>query len=159
MSDRDITRGPGGPTHERRLPVLLRGVWFPMNQAFRRRIAHLGVTPDQFTALRWLSEAKGRTLTQRALTDRMASDPNTIASLLRRMEKAALISRRPDPDDRRANHVTPTAKGRAAFDKAKRIATALQAELLGVVPAGQREAFLRNLARTAAAARQLTSDA
>ena len=33
----------------RRLPLLLRRAWYGMNQAFRRRIAHLGVTPDQFT--------------------------------------------------------------------------------------------------------------
>ena len=32
----------------RRLPILLRHAWYGLNQAFRRRIAHLDITPDQF---------------------------------------------------------------------------------------------------------------
>ena len=40
----------------RRLPPLLRRAWYSLNQAFRRRIAHLDITPNQFTILRWLLE-------------------------------------------------------------------------------------------------------
>ena len=43
----------------RRLPILLRHAWYGLNQAFRRRIAHLGITPDQFTVMRTLLEAGG----------------------------------------------------------------------------------------------------
>ncbi len=38
----------------RRLPVLLRRAWYGLNQAFRRRIAGMGLTPDQFTVIRTL---------------------------------------------------------------------------------------------------------
>src|SRR6266542_1438971 len=75
----------------RRLPLLLRRAWYGLNQAFRRRIAHLGVTPDQFTVMRTLLENEG--ITQRRLTELMSSDPNTVASLLERMEKAGLVDR------------------------------------------------------------------
>src|SRR3954469_25322598 len=89
----------------KRLPVLLRRAWYGLNQAFRQRVAHLGITPDQFSILRWLSEGDPQGLTQRMLTDLMASDPNTITSTLARMEKSGLIARLPHESDRRANRV------------------------------------------------------
>src|SRR5438552_18242293 len=75
----------------RRLPILLRHAWYGLNQAFRRRIAHLGITPDQFTVMRTLLESGG--ITQSELTQQMSSDPNTVASLLERMEKSGLLVR------------------------------------------------------------------
>src|SRR3954464_14180051 len=75
----------------RRLPLLLRRAWYGLNQAFRRRIAHLDITPDQFTVMRTLLENEG--ITQRELTRLMSSDPNTITSILDRMEKAGLVQR------------------------------------------------------------------
>ena len=74
----------------RRLPVLLRRAWYGLNQAFRRRIAGMGLTPDQFTVIRTLLEAEPDRLTQKALANAMSSDPNTIASLLERMEANGL---------------------------------------------------------------------
>src|SRR2546430_15689856 len=76
----------------RRLPILLRHAWYGLNQAFRRRVAHLDITPDQFTVMRTLLESGG--ITQSELTERMSSDPNTVASLLERMEKSGLLERR-----------------------------------------------------------------
>src|SRR5438132_12789497 len=75
----------------RRLPLLLRRAWYGLNQALRRRIAHLGITPDQFTVMRTLLENEG--VTQRELTRLMSSDPNTVTSVLDRMEKAGLVQR------------------------------------------------------------------
>ena len=70
----------------KRLPLLLRRAWYGLNQAFRRQISHAGATPDQFTALRTLCEGDAAGLTQSELTQAMSSDPNTVASLLERME-------------------------------------------------------------------------
>src|SRR5687768_18085147 len=89
------------PGARKRLPVLLRRAWYGLNQAFRQRISHLGLTPDQFSILRWLSEGDPQGLTQRTLTDLMASDPNTITSTLARMEKSRLITRTPHEQDKR----------------------------------------------------------
>ncbi|MES2573088.1 MAG: hypothetical protein V4710_23900, partial [Verrucomicrobiota bacterium] len=47
----------------KRLPPLLRRAWYGLNQAFRQRVAHLGITPDQYSILRWLSEGDPRGLT------------------------------------------------------------------------------------------------
>src|ERR1700690_4019931 len=87
----------------RRLPILLRHAWFSLNQTFRRRLAHTGVTPDQFTALRTLSEHEPGGLTQSQLTRLIASDPNTVGALLERMERCGWIAREPHENDRRAN--------------------------------------------------------
>src|SRR5262245_29730106 len=86
----------------RRLPPLLRRAWYSLNQAFRRRIAHTLVTPDQFTVMRTLLEADPKGVTQRELTHLMSSDPNTVASLLERMEGAGWIERKTHEHDRRA---------------------------------------------------------
>src|SRR6059058_4437153 len=89
------------PTDQKRLPPLLRRAWYGLNQTFRQRVAHLNLTPDQYSILRWLSEGDAAGLTQRAITELMASDPNTITSTLSRMEKAQMISRHPHEKDRR----------------------------------------------------------
>lgn len=130
----------------KRLPVLLRRAWYGLNQGFRQRIAHLEITPDQFSILRWLSEGDPAGLTQRQLSDLMASDPNTITSTLFRMEAAGLVGRAPHESDRRANRVSLRPKGRQAFARAKKIAVQFQDQILGALPEGRREKFLEDLA-------------
>ena len=97
----------------RRLPLLLRGAWYGLNRAFRHRIVHLGITPDQFTVMRTLLENEG--ITQRELTQLMTSDPNTVASLLERMERAGLIERHPHETDRRAHRIRLKASGKMKY--------------------------------------------
>ena len=125
--------------------MLLRRAWYGLNQAFRQRIAHLKITPDQFSILRWLSEGDPQGLTQRAITDLMASDPNTITSTLTRMEKSGLVARQPHEMDRRAHRVKLQPAGRRAFEKAREIAMHLQAQILATIPADRREKFLDDL--------------
>ncbi len=129
----------------KRLPVLLRRAWYGLNQTFRQRIAHLGITPDQFSILRWLSEGDPQGLTQRALSDLMASDPNTITSTISRMEKSGLLARAPHEQDRRAHRVKLQPGGRRAFEKARTVAMGLQEEVLAILPANRRARFLEEL--------------
>jgi DNA-binding MarR family transcriptional regulator len=129
----------------RRLPPLLRRAWYGLNQAFRRRVAHLGVTPDQFTVLRTLLESDPSGVTQRELTHSMSSDPNTVASLLQRMEEAGLVARKPHERDKRAHRIHLQESGRRKFEAARLIAVALQTEVLSVMPESRREGFLAHL--------------
>ncbi|MGA3179160.1 MAG: MarR family transcriptional regulator [Verrucomicrobiota bacterium] len=129
----------------RRLPILLRHAWFSLNQAFRRRIAHTGVTPDQFTTLRTLVEHQARQPTQSELTRLLASDPNTMGSLLERMAAAGWIARAPHEQDRRAYRIALLPAGRKKYLRARRIAVELQTELLAAWPERRREEFLENL--------------
>lgn len=139
--------------NRRRLPLLLRRSWYGLNQAFRRRITHLQITPDQFTVLRTLLESDVRGLTQRELSRAMSSDPNTVASLLERMEKTGYVERLPHERDRRAHRIKLLPKGKKAYESAREIAVALQGEVLSGLPAAEREGFLKNLSLVADACR------
>lgn len=137
----------------RRLPPLLRRCWYGLNQTFRRRIAHLDITPDQFTVMRTLQEGNAKGLTQRELTDCMTSDPNTIASLLERMEALGLVERKAHEKDRRAYQIQLKPIGKQKYEEAREIAVVLQKEILSVLPQEKREEFLENLALVAQACR------
>jgi DNA-binding MarR family transcriptional regulator len=139
--------------NRRRLPLLLRRAWYGLNQAFRRRIAHTGVTPDQFTVMRTLTECDPKGVSQRELTELMSSDPNTVASLLERMEKSGWISRQPHETDRRAHRIRLVPMGKKKYAEVRELALQLQSEVLSVLPEAHREQFLANLDAVADACR------
>lgn len=138
----------------RRLPPLLRRAWYSLNQTFRRRIAHTGVTPDQFTALRTLLEGDPQGMTQRTLTEAMSSDPNTVASLLERMEEAGWIERRPHESDRRAYRIRLLPVGQEKYREVRDLAVGLQSDVLADLPESERERFLEQLEVVARACRR-----
>jgi len=157
MAQADCSSSPLSPgSGEKRLPVLLRRAWYGLNQAFRQRVAHLDLTPDQFSILRWLSEGDPRGLTQRTLTDLMASDPNTITSTLSRMEAAGLVARQPHETDRRAHRVQLQSLGRETFEAARRSAQELQEQVLASLPPAARATFLASLETVANACASAT---
>ena len=130
---------------QRRLPPLLRRAWYGLNQSFRQQIAHSGITPDQYSVLRWLAEAQPVGMTQIEITDRMASDPNTIAAVVRRMEQAGLIRRSQHKRDRRARLVQIEPSGLEMFRKLQPIAEALQAKILSCLSSEEAAQFLQTL--------------
>ncbi len=142
----------------RRLPPLLRRAWYGLNQAFRRRIARTGATPDQFTALRCLREGDRQGLTQGERSRLMSSDPNTVASLLERMEKAGWVERRPHETDRRARRVILLPAGRRKYTELRTLAVALQSQILTAIPEQDRERFLEHLSLMADACRDAAEE-
>jgi DNA-binding MarR family transcriptional regulator len=140
---------PMDAPERRRLPPLLRRAWYGLNQAFRRRILHTRVTPDQFTVMRTLIEAGPAGLTQRELAETISSDPNTVASLLERMETNGLIARTNDANDRRARRIELLPHGRKVYKSNRAVALELQGEILSRLPEGEREKFLEQLATIA----------
>lgn len=163
MADRtdnlDYDELPIDSPERRRLPLLLRRAWYGLNKAFRRRISHAGATPDQFTVLRTLSESNPAGLTQSELTRSMSSDPNTVASLLERMEKNGWLERKPHETDRRANRILLKSKGKRKYNQLRDIAAELQLEILDVLPEKDREKFLEQMAEIAEAGRTAAEDA
>ncbi|HEY6167939.1 MAG TPA: MarR family winged helix-turn-helix transcriptional regulator [Verrucomicrobiae bacterium] len=137
----------------RRLPQLLRRAWYGLNQAFRRRIAHTGATPDQFTVMRCLLEGDEKGPTQRELTGMMSSDPNTIASLLERMATAGWIERKSHESDKRAYRIRLKPAGRRKYEELRAIAVELQSNILAALPPDRREGFLEEFAAVADACR------
>lgn len=142
----------------RRLPILLRRAWYGLNQAFRRRIARMDLTPDQFTVIRTLLEAEPEGLTQKALADAISSDPNTIASLLERMESNGLVKRRPHEKDRRANRVELLPAAKNKYEAIRQEAIELQGHVLEQLPESDREKFLSQLEVIAEACRNISNN-
>jgi DNA-binding MarR family transcriptional regulator len=151
-------RLPLDSPRRRRLPLLLRRAWYGLNQAFRRRIAHTGVTPDQFTAMRTLLEGDQEGMTQRELTLAMSSDPNTVASLLERMESSGWIERLPHERDRRAYRIRMLQAGYEKYLVVRDLAVTLQTEILEALPPTEREKFLEHLDAVAIACRRAADD-
>jgi len=139
------------PPPPRRLPALLRRAWYGLNQTFRRRIAYSGFTPDQYTMLRLLAEGPFEGMTQRELCTRMSSDPNTITSLLNRMQKAGVVERSTHERDGRAHRVCILPKGNRVFEELRVVAAQWQADVLTSLPEKRREQFLKDLERVAEA--------
>lgn len=141
----DSPARPAAVPKPRRLPPLLRRAWYGLNQAFRRRIAHLGITPDQYSILRWLTEGDRKGLSQREISDLMAADANTVAAIVRRMELAGWIGREVHESDRRAHRVQIRPAGRRKFNAARRIAAELQEDILAALPVAELSVFLGRL--------------
>lgn len=79
-------------------------------RALQVRAEGLGFSAGQFPILLELWEEQG--LTQKQLLERVAVEQATMANTLSRMERDGLIERKPHPNDRRAQLVFLTAKGR-----------------------------------------------
>jgi MarR family transcriptional regulator, organic hydroperoxide resistance regulator len=95
----------------------------------------------------------GPVRTQAALAEQISADKTRIISTLDRLQAAGLISRQPDPDDRRVRLLAITAEGRARRAAVQAGIQANEAPLLALLPDGDRSAFLRALRVYAALSR------
>lgn len=93
-------------------------------------------------------------MTQRDLTQAMSSDPNTVASLLERMETAGWVDRRRHESDGRAYRIRLLPPGEQKYEEVRELAVGLQSEILLVLPEGERERFLEHLESVSLACRE-----
>ncbi|MGD8453908.1 MAG: MarR family transcriptional regulator [Phycisphaerae bacterium] len=114
--------------------------------AFRHALEPVGLTPPQFGVLARLCVENGQR--QATLCERCAVDPNTMVGIVDRLEKAGLVVRRRDPQDRRACLVQITAKGRRAFAGCAPARAAASAEAWAALTRAE-QGRLRNLLRKA----------
>ena len=117
----------------------------------RRELEPVGLTPPQFGALALLSREDG--LSQTALCETGATDPNTLVGILDRLESAGLVVRQQDVTDRRAHRVYLTPKGRRTFAKCVPRAVGSAARCWGVLQPAEQDR-LRRLLRKVLEARQ-----
>ncbi|MEM9444002.1 MAG: MarR family transcriptional regulator [Verrucomicrobiota bacterium] len=134
-------------------PPLLRSAWFSLNQAFRQRLLaqNKNLTPNQFTVLRWLTEHPDGSLSQKDMTNLMTSDANTIASLMNRMEKDGLLTRKPHPNDQRCNMLSITEKGAQCYQGIIPLAEKLKGEITASLTPEEIAQFEKLLKKIAAA--------
>lgn len=82
-------------------------------------LAEHGLTRPSFLVLDALERAEGQTLNQRALVSHVRRTSGTVSVRLGRLERARVIEREPDPDNRRSVTVTLTDRGRKLVQAAR----------------------------------------
>jgi DNA-binding MarR family transcriptional regulator len=131
----------------RRLPPLLRSCWIKLNTAFQKRLLPFGITPDQYTALRWIYERDSKETNQATLAALMFTDANNISSLLSRMVKSGLIERMVSSSDHRMKYLKLTPAGLKKFKATRPVALSLEKEVLTGLNSADKETFLSLLNR------------
>lgn len=85
-----------------------------MESDMQTQLSARGLTQAR-THVLWVLRAD-RAVHQRELADAVGVTPRTMTGLVDGLESTGFVERNPDPGDRRAVHVTLTAKGREAAD-------------------------------------------
>jgi DNA-binding MarR family transcriptional regulator len=100
----------------------------------------------QYDVLLELNAAPGRRLRMQQLSDRVVLSRSRVSRVVDEMEKAGLVRREPDPDDRRAAFAVLTDEGRAALRKAAPVyLQGIEEEFLSHLSAPERKALERSL--------------
>ena len=107
---------------QKTFPSALRACWIKLNSTFGKRLQPTGITPDQYSVLRWIHELDQKAIYQKDLAKLLFTDPNNIASLLYRMEKNGLIKRNPVHSDKRKKLVVATKLGKEKWQLCRQIA-------------------------------------
>ncbi|MDQ6608078.1 MAG: MarR family transcriptional regulator [Actinomycetota bacterium] len=89
-----------------------------------------------------LSTALGGEFTQTQLANLIGLDKTMLMVTVDELERLGLAERRPSATDRRARIVTVTDAGMQKLAEAQEIIETVEAEVLGGLPADEREAFL-----------------
>jgi DNA-binding MarR family transcriptional regulator len=108
-------------------------------------LARAGLTMWEYVTLAHLAREPAES--QQALARTMEYDKTRLIGLLDELERRRLITRAPEPPDRRAHVVRLTKAGRQRFDAAQADIRQLEAEILAALPAAQRRALRESLAR------------
>ncbi len=108
-------------------------------------LAEHRLTRASFLVLDALERAPGRTMNQRDLVTRVRRTSGTLSVRLGRLERARLIEREPDPENRRSVTVTLTERGAAMVAIARPIYAERAERLAAGLPDGAAAALAENL--------------
>jgi DNA-binding MarR family transcriptional regulator len=115
---------------------------FALTAEMTAALADIAITPREFCVL---SHALKGDMTQIRLAELSALDKTTMVVTLDKLEKAGLAERRLSHTDRRARIVAVTPAGKRAVGKAQGIVARMYSGVLSVLPADDRDVFLRSL--------------
>lgn len=120
-----------------------------ISKIYAEALAGHEITPPQLFLLSCLGNCDGQK--PRDLAEQVCLDASSLTGLLDRTEKAGLIERRPDPDDRRALRIYLTDQGRKTLDGLHGVVDDVQQrierEFFGDYTPEQRELFRQMLTR------------
>jgi DNA-binding MarR family transcriptional regulator len=129
-------------------------LFFRLWRASHTRTAELLDSIDLTTALFALLNVLGARegTIQQQLSSDMGIDPSAMVKLINELEEAGLAERRRRPNDRRAWEVVITAKGRRTLQRARRLATQVEDEILAGLSVTDRRQLLTLMRRALASA-------
>lgn len=150
MADPHLEYDP--PERVRRMPSWLVGQAGQRAQALvAEALAGEGMRRQHFTVLTSLAE-QGEA-SQAALGRRLWIDPSDLHAIAGELERAGLIARARDPEDKRRNVVRLTAAGRTALKRLDALIDEAQREFLSPLSASERRRLVRFLERLVEASR------
>src|SRR6059058_1057825 len=125
-------------------------LWRASHTLTAEALDSIGLTPALFALLNVLGARDG-TIQQQLSLD-MGIDPSAMVKLINELENAGLAERRRRPNDRRAWEVVITPRGRRRLQRARRLASQVEDEVLGGLSATDRRELLTLLRRALASA-------
>jgi MarR family transcriptional regulator for hemolysin len=106
-----------------------------------RRIASAGLDMTHGEGRVLAHAARAGTVRQNVLAERMGIEAMTLSGLLDRLQSRGLITRSPDPADRRAKLVSVTDAADALLDEVREVAATIRADLAVEFPAQDWQQF------------------
>jgi DNA-binding MarR family transcriptional regulator len=113
-----------------------------------RSLAESGLGWADYAVLHHL-DAQGP-VAQRELATALRIQPSNIVALMDELQHLGLLTRAPDPTDRRRHRIELTPKGHAVLARATKAAVAAEADLLAPLTAGERRQLHSYLVRLTA---------
>jgi DNA-binding MarR family transcriptional regulator len=110
----------------------LAATWSAVSRVLEKALSDLGITLPQALALLAI-EAAPQSLLIGRLAARLMQEPQSVTSLMDRLEKAGLAQRMRDSADRRAIRVGLTAAGLVQAEEVKRILTAAAEKVMALL--------------------------
>ena len=114
-----------------------------LRRNFNRRAQALGLSQAQWRALAYLSRQQG--VSQASLADRLEIQPITLVRLLDRLQAAGLVTRRPDPHDRRAFRLYLTDRAQPLLARMWSIAAQTREQALAGMPIQRQRMLIKSL--------------
>ena len=139
---RPITAGHERPTN---LAVLMREAFVALNDVGIARLTeggHAEVRSAHGAVFQYLDDT-GTTVS--VLANRAQMTKQAMAELVRHLETHGYVTRVPDPDDRRAKLVTPTARGHEVITIAQELVPELEGRVSRVLGADRMQALRDDL--------------
>jgi DNA-binding MarR family transcriptional regulator len=111
-------------------------LWRATHTGTADALATVGLTPALFALLNVIGAREGAI--QQELGSALGIDRSTMVSLIDQLESAGLAKRRPSATDRRAREIAITPKGRRLLQRARRMISQVEDEVLAGLTAEER---------------------
>jgi DNA-binding MarR family transcriptional regulator len=125
----------------------------------RHAVATVGLAPDIVDLLVRLELTPEHHLRGIDISRQLLINPSRASRLIDRAEAAGVVSRQPDPEDRRAQRITFTEEGKQAVDQfLPRLLTVLDRTVFASLTPQEVEVLLRLLTRVRESARAVANE-